>query len=160
MSGRKPTSARERFDEKCKPVENGCVEWTGGTTTNGYGLFYADGQMRPAHRWALEQANGAKLDGKMDCCHTCDNRLCVNVAHLFAGTRKDNMADCKAKGRTDRTQKPKGETHGRATLVNTTVLRMRAAALAGESILKISRDFDSAYMTVYRVVNRQTWKHI
>lgn len=38
--------------------------------------------------------------------HTCDNRWCINPAHLLTGTRSDNNKD-----RTERGKTPSGEKH-------------------------------------------------
>src|SRR2546430_14291430 len=51
-----------------------------------------------AHRAAYLLANGPAPDGAF-IMHSCDNRICVNPAHLVIGSHRDNMADMKKKGR-------------------------------------------------------------
>src|SRR4051794_1324537 len=46
----------------------------------------------------LRTAHRADPEGKL-VCHTCDNPPCVNPAHLFVGTDKDNAQDRERKGR-------------------------------------------------------------
>lgn len=76
----------------------GCVEWAGALERKGYGAFKLAGVKIGAHRAALILAGHILPDG-CDVCHRCDNPRCVNVSHLFVGTRSDNMQDAKAKGR-------------------------------------------------------------
>ena len=162
MAGRAPTTARARFDEKCNPAESGCIEWTGGVTQpgpKGYGLFYADGQMRPAHRWNYEDANG-KQPAHIDVCHKCDNRKCINLDHLFAGTRQENMDDAVRKGRTSHATRKRGQEHGRAVLTDADVLKLREWHRVGWPMRILSDTFGVSFQSIHRIVNRKSWSHL
>ncbi len=90
----------ERFWEKVNVrTINECWEWNACTYHHGYGKFSLT-RCHPvyAHRVAYELTYGSIPPGLL-VCHTCDNRPCCNPSHLFVGTQKDNMQDCKRKGR-------------------------------------------------------------
>ena len=79
--------------------DRGCWEWVGALDDNGYGRFYVRKNHSPhASRVAWELCFGP-IPGKLFVCHRCDNPPCVNPAHLFLGTRQDNILDCVRKGR-------------------------------------------------------------
>ncbi len=50
------------------------------------------------HRHVWTRHNGPIPEG-MRILHTCDNRACSNIEHLFLGTQGDNMVDMAQKGR-------------------------------------------------------------
>lgn len=80
-------------------TENGCWEWQGQKSREGYGRFRVRGQSL-AHRISYCLFKGPLLSSKMFVCHKCDNPPCINPSHLFLGSQKDNMKDCAQKKRT------------------------------------------------------------
>jgi hypothetical protein len=75
-----------------------CWEWTSRCQVRGYGRIRVGDRLVLAHRLSYELARGPLVQSLM-VCHTCDNRLCCNPAHLFAGSSSDNMRDMHQKKR-------------------------------------------------------------
>jgi hypothetical protein len=79
-------------------VVGSCREFDGCRSRDGYGLIKVAGHMKRAHRMVYELAKGPIPDG-MVVMHRCDNRACINPAHLQLGSVADNNRDTLRKGR-------------------------------------------------------------
>jgi hypothetical protein len=75
-----------------------CWNWSRAANPKLYGSFGLFGKTAPAHRVAYALYHNAD-PGELFVCHRCDNRRCINPAHLFLGTQGDNIRDMVAKGR-------------------------------------------------------------
>lgn len=79
--------------------ESGCLLSKYGTNGWGYAQTnYRDKTVR-VHRKLYQIVHGVTLPRKIDVCHTCDVRACIEISHLWPGTRKENLLDASAKGR-------------------------------------------------------------
>jgi hypothetical protein len=79
-----------------KDTVSGCWNWTG-ATSHGYGAIQMWPKVQRAHRVAYEYFVGPIPIGKL-LRHICDNKRCVNPAHLLPGTKSDNGRDSVERG--------------------------------------------------------------
>lgn len=97
---------RRFLETRAEPdLNSGCWLWSGNMQPAGYGVIWdrKDGRKRNifAHR-ASWRINVGEIPDGMVVCHRCDTPACVNPAHLFLGTQRDNLRDMFAKGRHQR----------------------------------------------------------
>lgn len=146
---------RDRIDARL-PKERDpslCWLWMGGTDRWGYGLIKIDGSNKLVHRVTWEFANGPIPEG-LFVCHRCDVPACVNPAHLFLGTAKDNMIDMVRKGR----NKPgiaRGEKNGLAKLDWNSVRQIRASQ--GRSQRSLATEFGVHRDTIGAILRNKAW---
>jgi hypothetical protein len=143
---------RERFDSKYMPVtESGCWIWIGAVRGN-YGSIVHDGGLISAHRLSYELHRGPIPDN-LNVCHRCDVSYCVNPAHLFLGTAKDNVTDCVKKRRNVR-----GAGHGLSKLTSDDVTSIRRLSAAGHSVRKLGKMFKVHYSTISDIARGLSYK--
>lgn len=147
-------SLHDRLYAKTEPGPDGCLNFTGCIRANGYGDIGDDarpGRSIRAHRaaWRVERGD---IPAGMDVCHRCDNRRCVNVDHLFLGTRLDNMMDAKRKGRT-----ASGARHGGAKLSAEDVrtIRYLSGAIAQR---QLAARFGVSVSNISQIVRGYSWR--
>ena len=138
-----------------------CWLWIGGNNgrygvlcrgRNGEGMVYA-------HRLSYEMHIGPIPEG-LDVMHACDEPLCVNPLHLSAGTRAENMADAKAKGRISRVARSQGEKNRHAKLTEKDVKAIRLASASGVRMRELVSRFGVKRHAIRRIISRQTWRHV
>jgi hypothetical protein len=109
---------------------------------------------------AFELRHGFKIPDGMLVCHKCDNTKCVNPAHLFLGTNKDNAQDSIKKGRAHREF---GEQRYNAVLTDDKVKEIRARYTPRHPLnsgLRLAEEFGVGKTMISAIVNNRRWKHL
>lgn len=147
---RKPSLAR-RFDRgvaRWGAAKEDCWLWIGCRTRAGYGLIGHGGRLIYTHRVAWALTIGPIPDG-LWVLHKCDNPPCVNPAHLFLGTNRDNMIDMARKGR-----------QGGTKLTAEQVRQIRFRCSEGIPQRKVAAQYGVTQAMVSLLHRRQWWKEV
>lgn len=157
-------SIAERFHAKYIPEPNsGCWLWEGAIDRHGYGVMYGDDRkVARSHRVSYELHFGAIEPSPgyhgACVCHRCDNRACVNPAHLFLGTQADNVRDMHAK---DRGVVMRGEGCKRAKISADDAMAIVARYRSGGVTRReLGAQFGISKFTVASIVRGTSWKHV
>lgn len=150
----RPLNPKDRFLSHVEQIPfHSCWEWIGSKNYKGYG--HISGKTN-AHRFSYELFIGEIPKGYY-ICHSCDNRACVNPAHLFAGTPQNNTDDMVKKGR----QRPvRGEDHPRSRLNKELVVMIRQMRNDGMKLKEISNKIGFGIEAISSVIHMRTWKHV
>jgi hypothetical protein len=141
---------QQRINKHSEPVtECGCWIWTGAVNNAGYGICASESKKTSsAHRVSYEAFVG-KIPEGMIIAHACDNRLCVNPAHLWLATHKENSQDMVKKSRS-----AKGEKCGKSKLNDEQIEFIRKSNLSHRQLGSM---FDVSHATIGYVKRGVTW---
>ncbi len=112
------------------------------------------------HRISWSIANHRQVPPKLLVCHSCDVTHCINPAHLFIGTHKDNTADMDRKGRRNTSNTPHGEAHALSVLKERDILKIRKLHSKGYTCVRLAEMFSVTDVNISCIVRRKTWKHL
>lgn len=146
------------FWDRCIPEPNsGCWLWTEAVNRAGYGRLRNKGKGLLAHRAIFALTHNDQMPSSdMDVCHTCDTRTCINPAHLFLGTRKDNMADCARKGRVQGFLY-RGDECSFAKLASPDV---RAIRTDTRSMRVLAIEYGVSKKTIFNIKHGRSWRSV
>ena len=78
---------------KYKVDKNGCHICTSHKASSGYPRIMYKGRRQAIIRYLYEQRYDITLKSDQFICHRCDNRLCINLDHVYLGNYSTNVKD-------------------------------------------------------------------
>ena len=140
-------------------ADSECWPWLGSVDRFGRGKFWA-GMHLYAPRLMLMIATGEEPPPETFACHSCDDPGCVNPAHLWWGSRSENMKDCGSKGRHGFQQKYRGSANLQSKLTEEAVRDIRSRYAGGTAPGVLAVEYGILSSSVWKVATRRSWTHV
>jgi hypothetical protein len=138
-------------------TDNNCWEVTNYKVSfHGYPRFTINGKaVRIFRIYYFDQVLKIDLNKDIHILHSCNNRKCINLEHLRAGTYTDNMNDVAKSGIR------KGVNNYRCKLSEHDIILIRSLYSTGNYTQKyLAKVFDVSESQISLIVNNKEWRHI
>lgn len=146
--------AYQRMLARSVRTPNGCLEYQGAHTGDGYACVRVGTRIMSGHRLAWLATQGRIPAGK-HVLHDCDNPPCIETGpgHLHLGTHAQNMAEMATRRRA-----ASGERHGHAKLTNAQVDEIRVRFFTEKITHRaLAADYGVDESQISRVIARRTF---
>lgn len=124
-----------------------CWVWSG-AVRGGYGNIKISGKNCASNRVAYEIFWETNLGDQL-ALHKCDNKLCCNPYHIYAGTASSNMIDAHQRG---------CKASNKLTVED--VIEIRYWLDAGHKAIWLARRFDVSKSVISKIGKRSSWGHV
>ncbi len=155
--GAKHATVQVRLERLSQVGSNGCINFVGYCSPDGYGRITVNRKAKMAHRVAYEIHKGVIPDN-MEVMHSCDNPCCVNPDHLSVGTHDDNIQDMVIKGRQRGTTMHCGVSNPSAKLNPEKAFEIRWYSAMGRKQSDISKNYGVSSALIGRIIRCEIWK--
>lgn len=151
----------ERFWNKIdKKSIDLCWNWKASKTKQGYGkLIYKNKTTIKnllAHRISYTIHHN-EIPKHLIICHKCNNKLCCNPNHLYAGNHKQNCNDSIKAGTHFKLTSKIGIEHHDSKLKEHEVIEIIKSKL---SLSELSNKYKVTKQNIIKIKKRKTWKHL
>lgn len=141
---------------------NACWEWQGGRTSSGYGRFawkvkgkqFSQGPHRVSYR-----LHCGPIPEGLCVCHSCNNKICVNPAHLYLATLTENLQHARDAGLCIPPNN-QGEHNPHSKLTQEDVIALRELWRSGIPRAEIADQFNISPRHAARIARYESWKHV
>lgn len=144
-----------------KKSDDECWRWTGNFTRDGYGQvcqhFHGWGKNRKRKMWGAHRFSFILANGFVPhfCCHSCDNKWCVNPKHLWNGDVRSNAEDMIRKGRSTW-----GDKNPRAKYSNEIIRMCKILINRGWKAVDVHRGMGIGYSTAVELCRDTRWQRV
>lgn len=135
---------------------NGCWEWNGAKTKDGYGRTTKKSKSTTTHRRMYELVFG-EIPRGLHVLHMCDNPPCINPEHLELGDHNKNMAQMQSRGRKAVLS---GEDNPSAKLTEEDVSDIKIFLRNGILPKDIIKVYPIKQAIVYHIKNNRVWSNV
>jgi hypothetical protein len=154
----KTKTPADRYWEKVdRRGPDDCWPWRRTTDEFGHGQFFVSPERGrvPAHVYGVELTTGQRCPEGKEGCHHCDNPPCCNPAHIYYGTRQQNVDDM-----WNRNRAPQGADRTQSKVDDHAVLAIRLRFADGETLLSLASEYGVSDTLISLIVNGHRWSHV